>query len=159
MSWGFWVKLRSEETYQKRCRMKGKTETSWKENLRNNIRKESILSAYIPVQPNNEPEPWALKADNIQAFWCTPKCFLVWINICDTDCCSIKGIFKWFSQHLLIVWIRRYKPKKAYFQNFSWFQFYVFKLRGYCTPDQFCDCLCIYLKNYNTFMTSKICFL
>ena len=30
-------------------------------------------------------------------------------------------------------------------------------LRGYCTPDQFCDCLCIYLKNYNTLVTSNIC--
>ena len=32
-------------------------------------------------------------------------------------------------------------------------------LRGYCTPDQFFDCLCIFLKNYNTLVTSKICFL
>ena len=32
-------------------------------------------------------------------------------------------------------------------------------LRGYCTPDQFCGCLCIFLKNYNTLVTSKICFL
>ena len=32
-------------------------------------------------------------------------------------------------------------------------------LRGYCTPDHFIDCLCIFLKNYNTFVTSKICFL
>ena len=32
-------------------------------------------------------------------------------------------------------------------------------LRGYCTPDHFFDCLCIFLKNYNTFVTSKICFL
>ena len=32
-------------------------------------------------------------------------------------------------------------------------------LRGYCTPDQFCDCLCSFLKNYNTSMTSNICFL
>ena len=28
-----------------------------------------------------------------------------------------------------MAWIRRYKPKKAYFQNFSWFQFYILKLR------------------------------
>ena len=32
-------------------------------------------------------------------------------------------------------------------------------LRGYRTPDQFSDCLCILLKNYNTLVTSKICFL
>ena len=32
-------------------------------------------------------------------------------------------------------------------------------LRGYCTPDQFCDCLCIFLKKYNTLVTSKIRFL
>ena len=32
-------------------------------------------------------------------------------------------------------------------------------LRGYCTPDQFLDCLCIFIKNYNTLVTSKICFL
>ena len=32
-------------------------------------------------------------------------------------------------------------------------------LRGYCIPDQFFDCLCLFLKNYNTLVTSKICFL
>ena len=32
-------------------------------------------------------------------------------------------------------------------------------LRGYCTPDQFFDCLCIFLKNYNTLVASKVCFL
>ena len=32
-------------------------------------------------------------------------------------------------------------------------------LRGYCTPDQFFDYLCIFLKIYNTLVTSKICFL
>ena len=32
-------------------------------------------------------------------------------------------------------------------------------LRGYCTPDQFFDCLCIVFKNCNTLVTSKICFL
>ena len=32
-------------------------------------------------------------------------------------------------------------------------------LRGYCTPVQFLDCFCIFLKNYNTLVTSKICFL
>ena len=32
-------------------------------------------------------------------------------------------------------------------------------LRGYCTPHQFCDCLCLFLKNYNTLVTSKVCFL
>ena len=32
-------------------------------------------------------------------------------------------------------------------------------LRGYCTPDQFLDCLGILLKNYKTLVTSKICFL
>ena len=36
----------------------------------------------------------------------------------------------------------------------------VVPLRGNCTPDQFCDdCLCIFLINYNTLVTSKICFL
>ena len=30
------------------------------------------------------------------------------------------------------------------------------QLRGYCTPDQFFDYLCIFLKNYNTLVTSKI---
>ena len=29
-------------------------------------------------------------------------------------------------------------------------------LRGYCTPDHFVDCLCIFLKNYNAFVTIKI---
>ena len=32
-------------------------------------------------------------------------------------------------------------------------------LRGYCTPGQFLDCFCIFLKNYNTLVTTKICFL
>ena len=32
-------------------------------------------------------------------------------------------------------------------------------LRGYCTPGQFLDCFCIFLKNCNTLVTSKICFL
>ena len=32
-------------------------------------------------------------------------------------------------------------------------------LRGYCTPGQFLDCFCIFLKNYNTLVTSKVCFL
>ena len=32
-------------------------------------------------------------------------------------------------------------------------------LRGYCTPGQFLDCFCIFLKNHNTLVTSKICFL
>ena len=32
-------------------------------------------------------------------------------------------------------------------------------LRGYCTPDQFFDCLCIFFKNYNTLVASKTCFL
>ena len=31
--------------------------------------------------------------------------------------------------------------------------------KGYCTPDQICDCLCIFLKNDNTLVTDKICFL
>ena len=31
-------------------------------------------------------------------------------------------------------------------------------LRGYCTPDQFCDCYGFFLKNYNILETSKICF-
>ena len=31
--------------------------------------------------------------------------------------------------------------------------------RGYCTPDHFYDCLCIFLKNYNTLVASKTCFL
>ena len=32
-------------------------------------------------------------------------------------------------------------------------------LRGYCTPRLFFNCLCIFLKTYNTLVTSKICFL
>ena len=30
-------------------------------------------------------------------------------------------------------------------------------LRGYCTPGHFFNCLCIFLKNYNTLVTRKIC--
>ena len=32
-------------------------------------------------------------------------------------------------------------------------------LRGYCTPDQFFDCLCIFLKNYKTLFNKKDIFL
>ena len=31
------------------------------------------------------------------------------------------------------------------------------RLRGYCTPGQFLDFFCIFLKNYNTLVTTKIC--
>ena len=31
--------------------------------------------------------------------------------------------------------------------------------KGYCTPDQFCSCLCIFLENHNTLVTNKINFL
>ena len=48
----------------------------------------------------------------------------------------------------------------------KWFFFFcgskvnmVKALRGYCTPGQFLDCFCIFVKNYNTLVTSKICFL
>ena len=37
--------------------------------------------------------------------------------------------------------------------------FFKICLRGYCTSDELCDCLCIFLKNYNTLVTSKMCFL
>ena len=43
--------------------------------------------------------------------------------------------------------------KRVFFKTMNWC------LRGYCTPDQFFDCLCIFLKNYNTLATSKVCFL
>ena len=33
------------------------------------------------------------------------------------------------------------------------------RLRGYCTPGHFLDCFCIFLKNYNKLVTSKMCFL
>ena len=32
-------------------------------------------------------------------------------------------------------------------------------LRGYCTNDRFCGCLCTFLKNNSTLVTDKICFL
>ena len=47
-------------------------------------------------------------------------------------------------------------PKKV---KMSLFKSEVLRLRGYCTPDHFCDCLYIFLKNYNSLVTSKICFL
>ena len=34
-----------------------------------------------------------------------------------------------------------------------------YPLRGYCTPGQFLDCFCNFLKTYNILVTSKICFL
>ena len=43
--------------------------------------------------------------------------------------------------------------------NWNSFKWVWFFLRGYCTPDQFCECLCIFLKNYNTLVTNKMCFL
>ena len=36
---------------------------------------------------------------------------------------------------------------------------FFYQLRGYCTPGQFLDCFCFFLKNYNTLVTSKIYFL
>ena len=39
------------------------------------------------------------------------------------------------------------------------FQIQTMSLGGYCTPDQFLYSLCIFLKNYNTLVASKICFL
>ena len=35
----------------------------------------------------------------------------------------------------------------------------VIRLRGYCTPGQFWDRLCIFVKNYKKLVTSKVCFL
>ena len=54
-----------------------------------------------------------------------------------------------------------YSPLSSVIEFLVWqiiWKFY-FPLRGYCTPGQFLDCFCIFLKNYNTLVTSKICFL
>ena len=51
-------------------------------------------------------------------------------------------------------YIIKTKMKQSFFKNVI-----SLMLRGYCTPDQFCDCLFIFPKNYNTLVTSKICFL
>ena len=48
---------------------------------------------------------------------------------------------------------KNYKDKSSY--DFA----DIIALRGYCTPGQFLDCFCIFLKNYNTLVTSKMCFL
>ena len=36
---------------------------------------------------------------------------------------------------------------------------YLLSVVDFCTPGQFLDCFCIFLKNCNTLITSKICFL
>ena len=48
--------------------------------------------------------------------------------------------------------------KTDYITLLSWIQNFAI-LRGYCTPGQFCDYFYIFLRNYNTLITSKICFL
>ena len=46
-----------------------------------------------------------------------------------------------------------------FLQGYSLKMGYVQPLRRYCTPDQFCDYFCIFLKIYNILVTSKIYFL
>ena len=41
----------------------------------------------------------------------------------------------------------------------TWCQSILHKLRGYCTPDHFLTVYAVFLKNYNTLVTNKICFL
>ena len=36
---------------------------------------------------------------------------------------------------------------------------FLFDFKGVLHPGQFLDCFCIFLKNYNTLVTRKICFL
>ena len=62
------------------------------------------------------------------------------------------------------VWLCKFQ---CYFENFNVKSLFKVNnacksinviLRGYCNPGQFCDCA-FFLKNYSTFLTSKICFL
>ena len=71
--------------------------------------------------------------------WKWPTC--MWSNLCRFQLLFLSFIL--YTQQLL-------------------FQSVVLKkgnIWNWCTPNQFCDCLCIFLKNYNTLVTSKICFL
>ena len=67
---------------------------------------------------------------------------------------------------ILAIKIRNLEDENSNFRqrNFQVFIYVILfvsfcNLRGYCTPGQFLDCFCIFLKNYNTLVTSKICFL
>ena len=72
-------------------------------------------------------------------------------------------------QPIYVIWaplslIRTYRSlgiiRQAHTMSMRTPQFVCFLfLRGYCTPGLFLDCFCIFLKNYNTLVTSKICFL
>ena len=67
----------------------------------------------------------------------------------DSSCCD-KLLF--IEKDKIYAW--KYKDfKKKSQRNFF------FYLRGYCTPDQFCNWNAFFSKNYNTLITSKMCFL
>ena len=68
--------------------------------------------------------------------------------VCSHSCCAAYKTGQFWLQFLKKCW------------NIDIYQMHwLNKLRGYCTPGQFLDCFCIFLTNYNTLVTSKICFL
>ena len=78
------------------------------------------------------------------------------------DLCCIKSTSLIHYIYWLFIVHQCYLQKIAFCSNYTYHHVYLTPcnaLRGYCTPDQFFDCLCIFLKNYNTLVTSKICFL
>ena len=51
--------------------------------------------------------------------------------------------------------------KRLYVKNIAVIAKYIIivSIKEVLHPDQFCDCLCIFVKYYNTLVTGKICFL
>ena len=67
---------------------------------------------------------------------------------------------RYYKQDMLAFGNTSYTSAQSRSFDFDiWHNFSLGFLRGYCTPGQFLDCFCIFLKNYNTLVTSKICFL
>ena len=83
-------------------------------------------------------------------------CFLYDLNFVSFH---LVGLLRRFIQFFFLFMLLSNSTFKQwcllYTNSFS----HIFCLRGYCTLDQFCDCLCIFLNNYNTLVTSKMCFL
>ena len=64
--------------------------------------------------------------------------------------------FEWYSnQWPTPSFVFNYQPYHICINYAKWGQCF----KGYCTPGQFLDFFCIFLKNYNTLVTSKMCFL
>ena len=94
---------------------------------------------------------------------CTPNCLKKYI-ICIYVVSGTPFVRLWLNVRFFneLLWFKQWRNQEVITKmqrNKLLDTRQCFYLRGYCIPDQFCDCLCIFLKNYNTMVTSKICFL